>query len=52
MGRAELERYRAEMKQKGVDILIRPETRQGGCKLSQTPKSSTSTSDQIIMEHD
>ena len=44
MGGAELEKYRAEMKRKCVNIPKTHEMKQGGCKSSETPKPSTSTS--------
>ena len=44
MGGAELERYRAEMKRKDVDIPKRCEMKQGGWKSLETLKPSTSTS--------
>ena len=44
MGGAELEKYHEEMKQKGVDIPKRHETKLGVCKISEKARLSTSTS--------
>ena len=44
MGGAELEKYCEEMKQKGVDIPKRHETKLGGRKISEKARPSTSTS--------
>ena len=44
MGRAELEKYREEMKRKGVNIPKRRETKVGGRKISEKPRPSTSMS--------
>ena len=58
MGGAELEKYRDEMKRKGVDIPKRCETKLGGWKISEKPRLSTSTSTSTpkstdnVMHHD
>ena len=44
MGSAELEKYREEMKRKGVDIPKRRETKLGGHKTSEKARLSMSTS--------
>ena len=43
MGGAELEKYREELKRKGVDIKKRRDTKLGGCKASEQLKPSTSS---------
>ena len=42
MGGAELEKYREEMKLKGIDIKKQRDTKLGGCKASEQPKPGTS----------
>ena len=44
MGRAELEKYREEMKRQGVNIPKRRETKVGGRKISEKPRPSMSMS--------
>ena len=44
MGGAELEKYREEMKRKGIDIPKRQEMKLGGRRISEKPRPSMSTS--------
>ena len=54
MGGAELEKYREEMKHKGVEIKKKRDMKLGGHKVSEQPRLSTltSTSSQAVMHHD